>query len=375
MYLFSVFNRPMINSTLQAAESIVDNSNLKLIEKSNSNLKLIEKKNFYKKCPHNKRKCYCKQCDGASVCKIPCPKAGGRIFCCSNCRVVRPAPPEVKINKPYRKCPHGKRKSTCIQCNGACLCKAPCANAGRLKMYCAKCGGSMLCKCCQFTKVARKGDFCNICLPIASKKSHVREARMAAKLRCWTEAGPMRMNTSWNRANPYQVAPIQMYTTWNRVNPSADPAQCGRYRPDFVYELPVSVVLKEYDEHQHRDRALRCELVRMAEISLGYGGQPVHWVRFNPDSFRVNGVLMNYGEAVRDRILYLQLKEAVECVDYEHFITITFVCYSVNSGRRTLPNTGDCSGGFCDSVRVYKFKTIDDYTRWAEGRLALVEKH
>lgn len=198
---------------------------------------------------------------------------------------------------------------------------------------------------------------------------------MAAKLRCWTEAGPMRMNTSWNRANPYQVAPIQMYTTWNRVNPSADPAQCGRYRPDFVYELPVSVVLNEYDEHQHRDRALRCELVRMAEISLGYGGQPVHWVRFNPDSFRVNGVLMNYGEAVRDRILYLQLKEAVECVDYEHFITITFVCYSVNSGRRTLPNTGDCSGGFCDSVRVYKFKTIDDYTRWAEGRLALVEKH
>jgi len=166
---------------------------------------------------------------------------------------------------------------------------------------------------------------------------------------------------------------IPTYTTWNRQNPMADPAQCGKYRPDFVYERPASVVLNEFDENQHRDRVLRCELVRMAEISLGYGGLPVHWVRYNPDSFRVNGSVVEPTDASRHSMLLSRMQLALSCVDYEHFITVTYVCYSINSGRRTLRDAGDCSGGGSELLRVYKFKTVEDYTLWAEGRLRLVE--
>jgi hypothetical protein len=69
----------------------------------------------------------------------------------------------------------------------------------------------------------------------------------------------------------------------------ADSTQCGRYRPDFVYEWAEGVLILEYDEQMHSDRAKRCELVRMAEVSHGYGGRPVCWVRFNPDAFKLAG--------------------------------------------------------------------------------------
>ena len=95
---------------------------------------------------------------------------------------------------------------------------------------------------------------------------------------------------------------IPIYTTWNRQNPMADPAQCGKYRPDFVYERPSSVVVVEFDENQHKTYALRCELARMAEVSLGYGGCPVHWVRYNPDSFRMNGVAAEPCDSTRSNM-------------------------------------------------------------------------
>ncbi len=59
----------------------------------------------------------------------------------------------------------------------------------------------------------------------------------------------------------------------------------GRYRVDFVFELEAGVLLLEYDEDMHADRDKRCELVRQAEVSLGYGDMPFHWIRFYPRAF------------------------------------------------------------------------------------------
>jgi hypothetical protein len=316
-----------------------------------------EKAPNQKKCPHGKRKCYCVACDGASICKYPCPNVGRRICFCLNCRVVRVSP---AIKKPYRKCPHGGRKSTCKQCGGVCLCKAPCINAGKLKHFCRDCGGqsylNRMCSMCRDNRVSRKGCLCHVCSPIPNTQAREREARMAAKLVKWASRNL-----------------IPKYTTWNRQNPMADPAQCGKYRPDFIYERPTSVVVIEFDEHQHRSYALRCELARMAEISLGYGGCPVHWVRYNPDSFRVNGIAAEPSDASRSSMLFNQMQWALDCLDYDHLITVTYICYSINSGRRSLSNAGDCSCGMSYLVRRYRFKTVDDYTIWAEGRLAVCE--
>ena len=64
--------------------------------------------------------------------------------------------------------------------------------------------------------------------------------------------------------------------------------QCGRYRPDFIYmdNKEQRVVIVECDEHAHMDSSypLRCELSRQAQIALSFGGRPVIFIRYNPDT-------------------------------------------------------------------------------------------
>lgn len=166
---------------------------------------------------------------------------------------------------------------------------------------------------------------------------------------------------------------IPAYTTWNRQNPMAVPAQCGRYRPDFIYELPTSVVMCEFDENQHCAYTLRCELLRMAEVSLGYGGCPVHWVRYNPDVFRVYGKKVEVSDATRHGVVLEQLQRVVADRGFEYLITVTYVCYSVNSSKRSMVDV-DGGGGDCVMVRLFRFKTVEEYMIWVEGRIGLAEK-
>ena len=86
----------------------------------------------------------------------------------------------------------------------------------------------------------------------------------------------------------------------------------------------------------------------------------------------VNGAVAEPSEASRSSMLLTQMQWALDCVDYEHLITVTYICYSINSGRRSLSGGGEAAVmGYL--VRRYRFKTVDDYTLWAERRLAVCE--
>ena len=137
------------------------------------------------------------------------------------------------------------------------------------------------------------------------------------------------------------------YTRWNRANPLADPVQSGRYRVDFVYEGLWHVVALEYDEHMHSDRDARCEMIRMGKVALGYGGKPVHWVRFNPDCFKLGGATRRTGIKERDAVLLGVLQEALCAVGGDDLLTVHYVCYD------------DARGS--DLVRTLRFKTIEAY--------------
>lgn len=63
--------------------------------------------------------------------------------------------------------------------------------------------------------------------------------------------------------------------------------ECGRERPDRVFELDDKIVILECDEHQHRERQCVCEQSRMINISQSYGGMPVYFIRWNPDNYIV----------------------------------------------------------------------------------------
>jgi hypothetical protein len=61
--------------------------------------------------------------------------------------------------------------------------------------------------------------------------------------------------------------------------------QCGRERPDRVYELADKILVLECDEDQHKYRSCECEQTRMINIAQSYGGTPVYFIRWNPDKY------------------------------------------------------------------------------------------
>jgi hypothetical protein len=147
---------------------------------------------------------------------------------------------------------------------------------------------------------------------------------------------------------------IPMYDSWNKTNPTADPAQCGRFRPDFVYEWAEGVLILEYDEQMHSDRVKRCELVRMAEASLGYGERPVFWIRFNPDAFKVAGKTFATTRKTREAVLLKMLQDMIGDADYDHIMTVCYLCY--HKPERSADNI----------VQTFKFTTKEEYEAWVD---------
>jgi hypothetical protein len=181
---------------------------------------------------------------------------------------------------------------------------------------------------------------CASCLPIPNRSSRNEETKLAAKLDKWANEGK-----------------IPLYSSWNKQNPLADPSQCGKYRVDFTFEMPSGIVLLECDERQHSDYVRRCELVRQAEVALGFGGLPVHWVRYNPDAFKINGTTRVTKRDERESTLLRNLQLALTMPDFEHFIAVTYVCYS---------NPGSTSADPDVLVQRHVFKTVEDYNTWVE---------
>ena len=198
----------------------------------------------------------------------------------------------------------------------------------------------MLCIGCKTIIVQKRGDMCKTCAPVASRRSRVREARLAGSLKLWASEGL-----------------IPEYTRWNRANPRADPVQSGHYRVDFVFEGLFHVVALEYDERMHSDRDQHCELVRMGRVSLGYQGKPVHWVRFNPDAFKVGGATQKTGIKEREGVLLRVLQAACCAVAGASPITIHYVCYDAPQGPGL--------------VQTHSFETIEAYCAWVDSISAL----
>jgi hypothetical protein len=197
----------------------------------------------------------------------------------------------------------------------------------------------MICVRCKMTIVAKRGDMCKGCAPTATTRARVREAKMAGRLLEWAAKGF-----------------LPKYTLWNKANQLADSTQCGRYRPDFLFEWAEGVLILEYDEQMHSDRAKRCELVRMAEVSHGYGGRPVCWIRFNPDAFKLAGTTLFTTLKKREAVLLKLLQDKVGDADYDHFMTVCYVCY--NKPQKTSED---------DLVQTFKFTSSAAYEAWVEA--------
>ena len=61
---------------------------------------------------------------------------------------------------------------------------------------------------------------------------------------------------------------------------------CSKRRPDAVYDFTYFYICLEIDEDQHRSRSCECEQGRMIQIHQDFGGSPVLFIRYNPDTYK-----------------------------------------------------------------------------------------
>ena len=148
---------------------------------------------------------------------------------------------------------------------------------------------------------------------------------------------------------------IPDYTLWNKQIPDADPAACGKHRPDFTFVTDASVIVLEYDEHQHESYTQSCELARMSDIFLSYHGVRVTFIRYNPDAFKVDGTTLWTNRETREGVLLDVLKTAFADEDFDHAIVIHYICYD------------NSASGTSNYVQTHRFTDINHYQTWASS--------
>lgn len=113
---------------------------------------------------------------------------------------------------------------------------------------------------------------------------------------------------------------------------------CGKERPDRVYDLGAFILILECDEHQHRDRNYECEITRMINIGQSYGGIPVYFIRWNPDSYIPKDKLKEQDDI---NIRYNVLKEFINNIinnNYKLPHAFTSVFYMYYDGWSSVEN-------------------------------------
>jgi len=75
--------------------------------------------------------------------------------------------------------------------------------------------------------------------------------------------------------------------TW--INDKRVQDGCSRRRPDLLLDLGDQVLIIEIDENHHVDYECSCENKRIMELSQAVGHRPIVFIRFNPDSYVVDG--------------------------------------------------------------------------------------
>jgi hypothetical protein len=83
-----------------------------------------------------------------------------------------------------------------------------------------------------------------------------------------------------------------------------------RSRPDFLFGCDTHLVELEVDQFEHRNYEESCELARQYNI-VAATGLPVHFIRYNPDSFSIDGKKVRLGRKRRHALLERELKRTL----------------------------------------------------------------
>jgi hypothetical protein len=68
---------------------------------------------------------------------------------------------------------------------------------------------------------------------------------------------------------------------------------CSKRRPDLLLDLGYQIIIVEIDENQHIDYDCSCENKRIMELSQDLAHRPIVFIRFNPDDYEKNGIIIS----------------------------------------------------------------------------------
>lgn len=111
-------------------------------------------------------------------------------------------------------------------------------------------------------------------------------------------------------------------------------SMCNKKRLEVVIDAGTHMIDIECDEHQHRSYA--CEDARMCAATEQLGMRTI-FVRFNPDSFRTDGVWKNPPEKVRFRTLVDWVNHLLHAGVPEHDVSALYLFYD-GYDERTPPS-------------------------------------
>jgi hypothetical protein len=106
-----------------------------------------------------------------------------------------------------------------------------------------------------------------------------------------------------------------VYVSYDR---QVEGGNCGRERPDFLFDAGTHFVVVEVDEHQHlfSGYSCHCEQVRMANITESLQ-LPTVFVRYNPDTYKpASGKVVSAKQRLVDlaKVVRAQIANRPECV-------------------------------------------------------------
>ena len=278
-----------------------------------------------KKCVHNKRKYYCKECGGKGFCKHNKRKTyclecnGGSI--CEHKKIKS----RCKECKGGSICEHNKRKTYCLECNGGSICehkkiKSRCKECkggsicehGNRRYACKKCDGNGICihnigktycKECngsQICKHNKQKAYCKKCGGSSLCKSNFCEIRSNKKYdgyctHCFAHLFPEDPRTPLIKRNSKEIKVV---------------SHIGTKFEGFVHDKPIYVDLKggccdskrridlrklingtmlciEIDENQHKGYKKEDESSRYDNLFMDFSGKYI-FIRYNPDKYKIN---------------------------------------------------------------------------------------
>ena len=120
-------------------------------------------------------------------------------------------------------------------------------------------------------------------------------------------------------------------------------------RVDFVVYKEDRIVCIECDEHSHRSEGVLCDVTRMLDVAAQHRMRselPLHFIRFNPDAYTVDGGRPKPHMNARIKELLLAIEEPIGTP-----LAVTYICYDSTDGVADVLKSAEFPPDLRDSCK------------------------